>query len=77
MMISCGFLIKFIAAETRTLMDKRRASRKQDYSLFGRRSWHLLLGVTLTILVWPHSSCAITLSHTDVLRIGKRVWQNE
>src|SRR5262249_10792078 len=58
-------------------MDKRSASRKQDYSLFGSRSWHLLLGITLTISLWPHSSSAITLSHTEVLRIGKRIWQNE
>ena len=30
-----------------------------------------------TIVLWPHISCAITLSHADILRIGKRVWQNE
>src|SRR5262249_50830963 len=77
MMISCGFLIKIIATETRTLMDKCRSSRKQHYSLFEGRSCSVLLALTLTISLWPHGSSAITLSHADVLRIGKRVWQNE
>ncbi len=77
MMISCGSLIRILAAETRTLMDKCRSSRKQHHWLFGRRACSVLLAVTLTISLWPHSSCAITLSHADVLRIGKRVWQNE
>src|ERR1700756_3341938 len=77
MMISRGFLIKILAAETRTLMDKCRSSRKQHHWLLGRRAWSVLLAVPLTISLWPHSSCAITLSHADVLRIGKRVWQNE
>jgi len=76
-MISCGSLIRILAAETRTLMDKCRSSRKQHHWLFGRRACSVLLAVTLTISLWPHSSCAITLSHADVLRIGKRVWQNE
>src|SRR5881409_450884 len=77
MMISRGFLITILAAETRTLMDKCRSSRKQHHWLFGRRACSVLLAVTLTIALWPHSSSAITLSHTEVLRIGKRVWQNE
>ena len=76
-MISRGFLIKILAAETRTLMDKCRSSRKQHHWLFGRRACSVLLAVTLTISLWPHSSSGITLSHADVLRIGKRVWQNE
>src|SRR6266481_9746300 len=33
--------------------------------------------VAATIALWPQISCAITLSHGDILRIGKRVWQNE
>src|SRR5438093_8792261 len=58
-------------------MDKRPASRKQHPLLFGRRSCFVLLVITLTISLWPHSSSAITLSHTEVLRIGKKIWQNE
>src|SRR6266853_4927407 len=77
MMISCGSLIRILAAETRTLMDKCRSSRKQHHWLFGRSACSVLLAVALTISLWPHSSCAINLSHADVLRIGKRVWQNE
>ena len=77
MVIFCGSLIKILAAETRTLMDKCRSSRKQHRWLFGCRACSVLLAVTLTISLWPHSSCAITLSHADVLKIGKRVWQNE
>src|SRR6266568_4741196 len=33
--------------------------------------------VAATIALWPHISCAITLSRGDILKIGKRVWQNE
>ena len=40
---------------------------------------HVLVGflATLTIVLWPHISSAITLSHDEALKIGKRVWQNE
>ena len=27
--------------------------------------------------LWPHELCAITLSHRETLRIGKKIWQNE
>ncbi|OLA95976.1 MAG: hypothetical protein DMF12_07830 [Verrucomicrobia bacterium] len=29
------------------------------------------------IPLWPQISCGITLSHSDVQRIGKKIWQNE
>jgi len=29
------------------------------------------------IALWPHISGAITLSHADVQKIGKKIWQNE
>jgi hypothetical protein len=64
------------AAETRTLMDKCRPSRKQHSWLFGRRFLGLLVIIS-TIFLSPHISCGITLSHGDVLRIGKKIWQNE
>jgi hypothetical protein len=69
-------LIQLIAAESGTLMDKRRPSRKQ-------RPWRLegsccvALLCAAAIATWPHLLYAITLSHADVLRIGKRIWQNE
>ena len=70
-------LIKLIAAESRTLMDKCRSSRKQQ-SWLSRGNYLLtLLLITWTIALWPHISFAITLSHADVQRIGKKIWQNE
>jgi hypothetical protein len=33
--------------------------------------------ITGTIALWPHISFAITLSHADVQRIGRKIWQNE
>jgi hypothetical protein len=70
-------LIKLIAAESGTLMDKRRPSRKQHRWRFGRSCFLAVLLLTASIAAWPHLLCAITLSHGDVLRIGKRIWQNE
>ncbi len=58
-------------------MDKCRSSRKQHFWL-SRRNYPLaLLLITGTIALWPHISFAITLSHADVQRIGKKIWQNE
>jgi hypothetical protein len=58
-------------------MEKCRPSRKQRCWL--PRGFCLLTGwlVAATIALWPQISCAITLSHGDILRIGKGVWQNE
>jgi hypothetical protein len=58
-------------------MDKCRPSRKQQCWLFRGRYFLGLLLITLGIPLWPHICCAITLSHGDVLRIGKKIWQNE
>ena len=57
-------------------MDKCRPSRKQRYRLFGRRDFAVGLVALGTIALWPKVG-AITLSHGDALKIGKRVWQNE
>src|SRR5947208_1400129 len=66
MVFSAPTLVKFIAAESRTLMDKCRPSRRQHYWLF-RRCYRLVpLLITLTIPLWPHITCAITFSHDDV-----------
>jgi len=77
MVIPASGLIKLTAAESRTLMDKCRPSRKQhDWS--SRRPYPLvLLLITWMIPLWPQISCGITLSHSDVQRIGKKIWQNE
>jgi hypothetical protein len=70
-------LIKLIAAETRTLMDKCRSSRKQQPGVSGGHCVLVLLLISWMIALWPHISGAITLSHTDVQKIGKKIWQNE
>jgi hypothetical protein len=70
-------LIKLIAAETRTLMDKCRSSRKQQPGVSGGHCVLVLLLISWMIALWPHISSAITLSHADVQRIGKKIWQNE
>src|SRR6266446_3164255 len=70
-------LVKLAAAETRTLMDKCRPSRKQHDRVSRGHRLVLLLLVTCAIPLSPHMSCAITLSHADVQRIGKKIWQNE
>src|SRR5207247_9165805 len=53
-------------------MDKSRPSRKHRFCI--PRG---LLAIAATIALWPHISSAITFSHGDIMRIGKRVWQNE
>jgi hypothetical protein len=58
-------------------MDKCLPSRKQRSRPL--KGFGILAGalVAATIALWPNVSCALTLSHGDILRIGKRVWQNE
>lgn len=59
------------------LMDKRRPSRTEG----GCRSkgcYFLAAMVFAALIVFPPRPLyAITLSHADVLRIGKKIWQNE
>lgn len=76
MLLATG-LVKLIAAESRTLMDKSRSSRKQQYWLFRRHYLLALLLISWTITLWPRPSSAITLAHADVQKIGKKIWQNE
>ena len=77
-MVFHGRLVKITVAETGTLMDKCHPSRKQHYRPLKR---HLRLAVSLIVLaatlLLPEIWCAISLSNADVLRIGKRIWQNE
>jgi hypothetical protein len=66
-----------IAAESRTLMDKSRPSRKQHYRLFGRADLAFVVVVYGMIGLCSRTIASISLSHSDALKIGKRVWQNE
>lgn len=71
------FGLGLLAAESRTLMDKSRPSRKQRYRRFGNRGF-AVASVAMAIMgFWPNGVVAITLSHDEALKIGKRVWQNE
>jgi hypothetical protein len=66
-----------VAAESRTLMDKCRPSRKQVCHHFAGISWSFAIATTGLVALWPTSVPAITISHSDALKIGKKVWQNE
>ena len=69
--------LKLVDAESRTLMDKSRPSRKQRHRLLKRSDFGVALVATGMIALWPKMVAAIALSHSDALKIGKRVWQNE
>jgi len=71
------FYFKLIAAESRTLMDKSSPSRKQHYRLFGRADLAFVVVASGMISLCPKTVASISLSHSDALKIGKRVWQNE
>jgi hypothetical protein len=69
--------VKWVAAETGTLIDKRRPSRTERcWRSEGCYFWAALVFAVLIAFV-AEPVHAITLSHADVLRIGKRIWQNE
>src|SRR5436309_2807279 len=67
----------FVAAESRTLMDKCRTSRKQLSDRVGSGALPLAVLATGLIALCPELAQAFALSHSDALKIGKRVWQNE
>jgi hypothetical protein len=69
--------VKLAAAETGTLIDKRCPSRTERRPRSKRCfSWAVLVFAALIALL-PKPLHAITLSHADVLKIGKKIWQNE
>ena len=58
-------------------MDKSRPSRKQHYHLFGRAGLAFVLVASGMVVAWPKTVDSMTLSQSEALKIGKRVWQNE
>jgi len=58
-------------------MDKRCPSRTERRSRFDRCRFLAVLVFAALIPFVPKSLRAMTLSHADVLKIGKKVWQNE
>ena len=71
------FNLKLVAAESRTLMDKFSPSREQRYRLFGRAELAFIVVAGGIIVLCTKTVASISLSHSDALKIGKRVWQNE
>jgi hypothetical protein len=71
------FYLRLVAAESRTLMDKSRPSRKQRYRLFGCADLAFAVVASGMIALCPKTVAAVALSHSDAVKIGKRVWQNE
>jgi hypothetical protein len=58
-------------------MDKWRPSRKQLCHRFGGAVWRFGVAVIGLISLCLELAQAITISHSDALKVGKRVWQNE
>jgi len=69
--------VKLVAAETGTLIDKRGPSRTERRSRFEGCCFLAALIFATLIASLPRPLYAITLSHSDVQRIGKKIWQNE
>src|SRR5260370_22674764 len=72
--LSTRVCFKLSAAGSGTLMDKVRSSRKQN-------RWQNGGSRTLCIIAFLATGtqilAAVALSHGDILRIGKKIWQNE
>ena len=58
-------------------MDKSRPSRKQHYGLFSPADLAFVMVACGMIGLCPRTIASISLSHSDALKIGQRVWQNE
>jgi hypothetical protein len=71
------FTLMSLAAESRTLMDKCRPSRRQRSHAIGDTGFAFLLLAAGLSALWTNTGTAITLSHNDALKVGKKVWQNE
>ena len=69
--------VNLVAAETGTLIDKRGPSRTEGRSRFEGCYFLAPLVFATLIASSPKPLYAITLSHADVQRIGKKIWQNE
>jgi hypothetical protein len=58
-------------------MDKCRPSRKQLYNRFDSAALAFAMVATGLIAPWPNTVTGMAISHSDALKVGKRVWQNE
>jgi hypothetical protein len=71
------FSLRLVAAESRTLMDKCRPSRKQLCHRFDGAGLAFAIVATGLTALWPNTVAGVAISHSDALKVGKRVWQNE
>jgi hypothetical protein len=69
--------VKLVGAETGTLIDKRRPSRTERRSRSGRCYSSAAFVFAALIALLPKPLHGTTLSHIDVLKIAKKIWQNE
>src|SRR5439155_21116449 len=77
MVFSMRVCFRLSAAGSRTLMDKRDSSREQRCGENRRTRVLLSLAVVTSICSGLQTIVAVTVSHSDALKIGKRIWQNE
>ncbi len=70
-------LVKLVAAETGTLINKRRPSRteRRPRPKGSFSSAAFVFVALIPLLARPLH--AISISHADVLKIGRKIWQNE
>src|SRR5437660_9970991 len=77
MVFSTRVCFKLSAAGSGTLMDKRDSSRKPRCRQNRRTRVLLSLAVVTSIYTGLQTLVSVSVSHSDALRIGKRIWQNE
>ena len=58
-------------------MDKCRPSRKQLCHRFDGAGLAFAIVATGLTALWPNIVTGMAISHSDALKVGKRVWQNE
>lgn len=75
--LSTRVCFKLSAAGSGTLMDKVRSSRKQNRWQIGGSRTLRIIAFLACIATETQILAAVSLSHSDILRIGKKIWQNE
>jgi hypothetical protein len=58
-------------------MDKPNSSRTQCVRQRHRMQFLVSVAIVICVAIGTRDALAITLSHSDTLKIGKRIWQNE
>ena len=77
MEFSTRVCFKLSAVGSGTLMDKVDSSRKQNRWQSGGSRMLCILAFLACIATRAQILAAVALSHSDTLRIGKKIWQNE